>query len=414
MRKSILVAGLLLLSPAISCPATSHAKTLDELLVEKGIITKGEAASASSGAAGSVSWKDGNRFSYPSEGVTAKVTTLLQERYTFTDNDEDSGEGNTSSFDTKRARIIVHGSALNEEFAYELETDFAEEEHGHEGDKSPALLNAAIEWKACDWAVFKMGQFKTGVSRQWNTDPAKLQFVNRTLVSDYMDLGRQQGLSATGNIADGQIELSAGVFNGESDGEGQNHSGNDTDHTGIVSARWNAVGKLDPSAEGDIDYTEDAALSVGAVYAHSAGNNAVGTSTVLEDTDKDTINADLSFKYQGWSAAAEYYYQSQDADSYADSVDVNGFYVQVGYFLDPKVLEVAARYGLLDCDSGQGIGVCSGNDQINEVDATVNYYFWKHNLKAQLGYELINEDPIGAGTSGINTNRWIFQLSAYL
>lgn len=407
MRKSILLAGLILLTPAIS-----QAKTLEELLVEKGVITKGEGAAASEGAPGSLSWKNGNRMSYPSEGVTATVATQLQNRYTFTDNDEDSGKGNTSSFDTRRARIIVSGTALHEEFSYVVQTDFVGTKD-EDGTKSPDLRDAYIKWAACDWLSLKFGQMKTAISRQENTSSSKLQFVDRSVVSDYMELGRQGGIQASTDLADGMINVAAGMYNGESDGEGRNLSGVDTKETGVLNLRVNALGKMDSYEEGDVNWTEDTAVTVGAAYAHSALNTDVGAG--LEDADKDTISIDANLKSEGLSVHAEYFYQNQDADSYADSVDANGFYVQAGYFLDPKVLEIAARYALLDCDDGKAGGDCSGNNNINQVAATINYYFKKHNLKAQLGYEFNNEDPEGGDDDDdINTNKWIFQVSAYM
>lgn len=404
MRKSVILAGVLLLTPAIS-----QAKTLEELLVEKGVITKGEATSGGD-SGGSLGWSNGTRISYPSEGVTTTIATQLQERYTYTDNDEDSGEKNTSSFETRRARVIVSGTALHNEFSYVLQTDFVG--RNDEGTSSPELRDAYLKWETCDWTSLKLGQFKTGVSRQFNTSSSKLQFVDRSVASEYMDLDRQQGIGASMDPWEGQLLLGAAMFNGESDGERRNRGGVDTRHTSVLNARWNALGKMDSFEEGDISQTEDMAVSLGGAWAHSSLNTTVGDA--LENGDKDTFSVDANMKYQGWSIHGEYYYQNQDSDSLADSIDTNGFYVQAGVFLDPKVLEVAARYSLVDCDDGNGSGSCSGNDTLSQAAATINYYFWKHNLKAQLGYEFLSEDPEASGSDDINTNKWIFQLSAYL
>lgn len=406
MRKSILVAAVLLLAPA-----TGQAKTLDELLVEKGVITKGEAAGATSGGLGKVSYRNGSRFEYPSEGITTTIATQLQERYTYTDNDEDSGLSNTSSFSTKRARIIVSGSALHEEFTYVLQTDFVGDTD-EDGAQSPELRDAYIQWKACDWAAVRMGQFKTAISRQFNTNSAKLQFADRSLASEFFDLDRQQGLAASADLADGMIKVGAGIFNGSSDGEGINRPGVDTKHTGVVSVRANVMGKMDVYEEGDIEWTEDTAVSLGAAYAHESANSDLGAG--LEDTDTDTVSVDANLKTAGLSVHAEYFFATADADSFADEVEPTGFYAQVGYFLDPKTLEIAARYSFLDCDDGLAGGVCDGNDNVNEAAFGVNYYFWKHNLKAQLNYVFQNEDETGADGDDFNTNKWIFQISAYL
>ena len=100
MRKAMLLAALLLLTPAIS-----QAKTLEELLIEKGVITKGEAGGVSDAGASKVYWNRGTRIDFPDTGFTTSIATQIQARYAFTDNDEDSGERNTSSFSLRRARL---------------------------------------------------------------------------------------------------------------------------------------------------------------------------------------------------------------------------------------------------------------------------------------------------------------------
>jgi hypothetical protein len=42
----------------------------------------------------------------------------------------------------------------------------------------------------------------------------------------------------------------------------------------------------------------------------------------------------------------------------------------------------------------------------------INHYWWKHNLKAQLNYDHVNERVLGEGDD-INTNKWLLQLSSY-
>jgi phosphate-selective porin OprO/OprP len=403
MLKVLMAVGLSILMPGIC-----QAKTLEDLLVEKGIITKSEAVSSEEIAPGSLSWKNGNRFSYPSEGITATVSTLLQNRYTFTDNDINSGKPNISNFDTTRARLIVSGTALHEEFSYVISADFVGTTD-EDGTKSPNLKDAYVKWNPCDWAALKIGQFKTGISRQFNTNDAKLQFIDRSAVSDYLSLDRQEGLQASSAMADGMVEIAAAIFNGESDGEGINKSGQDTKQTGILNVRLNAMGKMDPYEEGDVNWTEETAISIGGAYARSGSNNDVGAG--LDDTDKDTVSLDANLKSEGLSIHTEGFYRNQDSDISRDSINIKGFYIQTGYFLDPKVLEIAARYGNLNCDDGRGSGACKGNDRINDAAATLNYYFMKNNLKAQFGYELLNENPTGATTSEINTSKWIFQFT---
>ena len=399
MRKVTILAALMLLAPAVS-----QAKTLEDLLVEKGVISKGEAQAAAGSGASKVYWNNGTRIEFPDNGFTMGVSTLIQTRYTFNDGDDDTGTPNTSSFDVNHAYLTVSGTALNEEFAYVLEGDFA----GSAAD----LTDAYLEWRACDWAAVKMGQFKTNLGRQFNTSDAHLQFADRSTVSDYFDLGRQNGASATGNWMDGQLSLTAGVYNGESDGEGQNRSGVDTNHTGIVSVRWDPMGKMNAYEEGDVGWTEDMAVSIGASYAFADAKNDFGGGLV--GTEQNLISVDANLKYQGWSLQAELFNDSASIDNTsAGDTEPTGFYVQGGYFVDAKTMEVAARYGYLDCDDGTAPGECAGNDNLNEVTVGLNYYWWAHHLKAQVNYSFLNSDIAGPGGADVNTNRWIVQLSSH-
>jgi len=411
MRKLLILAAVLLIAPAVA-----RAKSLEDLLVEKGVITKAEARGATSSSASKVYWNNGTRFEFPDSGFTASFATFLQERYTFTDNDEDAGLKNRSSFDVNTARIIISGTALNNEFAYYLEPDFSypgrdpnSTSHGVQ------LLDAYLTWNACDWAAIKMGQYKTFISRQFNTADWKLQFPDRTVVSNYFDHGRQSGLSGQFATEDNMFVLSAGLWNGESDGEGMNISGLDTKHTGGIAVRINPMGKMDAHEEADVNYTEDFALSLGAAYLFSDGNTGIVGG--VEDFNMNTISVDAAMKYQGFSLNGEFFWAGFETDSMDDSVNPLGFYAQAGYFLMPKKFEVAARYGYLDCDDGQagsrnGIS-CAGLDKQNEVGVALNYYWWKHNLKASVYYAFINESPEDEDASDINTNKWMFQLSSY-
>ena len=370
MRKLSIVAGLLLLAPAVS-----QAKTLDDLLVEKGVITKAEAMSASGAAASKTWWSQGTRWDFPSEGFTSQLNTTIQPRYTFTDDDEDAGKHNTSSFDMHLVALAISGTALHEEFSYKLDAQFnssntdSTNSEGSGNNATTTLRDAWLQWNACDWAHIRMGQFKTQYDRQFNVNDNTQQFADNSLASNTFNLGRQNGLAAWGDFADGMFQASAGIYNGMSTGEGQNRPGVDTKETGIVSARWNAMGKMDVQEEGDINWTEDMAVSIGGAYAYSdASNDTVG------DFDQNNISADVNFKWQGWSVMGEYYYQTMNPDI-GDDVQPSGWYGQVGYFIDPKKVEVAARYSYVDCDNGAfTAGMCSGAEDVNEVSVGLNYY----------------------------------------
>jgi len=391
MRKIIAAAVLLLVLPVLS-----QAKTLEQLLAEKGVITKAEASSAASAGPAKVYWNDGTRVEFPDNGFTIKIATFLQSSYTF--NDSPKHVQNVSSFDVNNARIDISGTALHEEFAYQLEYDGSDNR----------LKKAYLQWNACDWGYARAGQFKTGVSRQFNNSNWKLMFADRTFTSDYFDFGYQKGIRGEWKFADGQVVVGGALSNGISDGEGEYASGVDTKHLVSADLRWNAMGKMDVFEEGDINMTQDPALSLGAVYAYSDSNNEIGG--IQDALGVNRVNVDANFKYNGLGINAEYYVSRENPDI-NEKVQPQGAYVQAGYFVMPKKLEVAGRWGILDCDDGKAYGVCSGVDSINQASLGLNYYFWKHNLKAQLNYDFLRMKPVEGDKE--NNNRWLLQLSSY-
>lgn len=396
MRKLTIVAMAVLLLPFVA-----QAKTLEELLVEKGVVSESDLRADNHMGGAKVYWNKGSRLEFPDSGFTTNIATQLQPRYEFTDNDD--GIDNTSSFSLRRARLIVGGTALNSEFSYKMSAEFAKDSGG------ASLLDGYINWSPCEGSGLKMGQFKSGVGRQFNNSSAYLQFPDRSVVSDNFDLGRQAGLEVSTSFMDGNLMVGLQALNGESEGEGINSPGVDTNHTWVAMARAGLMGEIDSHVEGDIDWTEEFAMDIGAAYAYSdldTGDN---------DDAAGTWSADVNMKSSGFSFNGEIF--QRDNSDFDDSKPL-GFYAQAGYFLMPQKFEIAARYSFLDCDDG-GFGECTddavagGVDDLNSVDLSLNYYFWKHFLKAQLAYQFLNKDPADVDADEVNTNRWIFQVSSY-
>lgn len=404
MRKSLIVAAALLLAPAVS-----QARTLEDLLVEKGVITRAEAKAATSTAAPKVYWNEGTRFEFPDTGFTAGIATFLQERYTFTDADEAWGQQNSSSFEPIKARIIVSGTALDKEFSYFLQADFVGTTIGDSNKKSPTLKDAYVQWNACDWGALRMGQYKTFVSRAYGTPDQYTLLPITDIASSAFNVGRQSGLTGYWWTEDKMIEARWGLFNGLSDGEGENRPGVDTKIMSVLGLRVNPVGKMNAYEESDLGFTQDIAASFGLGWAWGHGNDSG------YDTKVHSFSVDGNMKYQGFSLNGEVYVASLDTKQTDSDETPTGFYVQGGYLFTPKA-EVAARFAMVDCDEGKAWGMCSGMDGYTETTVGLNYYFWKHYLKASLAFVAntarLAEKPVD-GDRDEGTYRYMFQLSSY-
>jgi hypothetical protein len=295
-----------------------------------------------------------------------------------------------------------------------LEGDFVGGTAG-DGSKGTDLRDGWIRWEPCDWVGLTLGQQKMAFSRQFKGDPWAKQIPVDSTASTYFNLGYQDGAWADTDWMDGRLKLGAGITNGTSDGEGQNRSGNDTRVGGIVNVRMDVLGTMNPMQEGDMDWTEDPALNLGAAYAHMSGNNNLGNG--VERAGTNDFNVDVNFKYVGWGFNAEYFVLNQD-NAVSAEAKPQGFYAQVGYMLEPHTWEVAVRGGYTDCDNGKAPNVngvtCAGNDQVSDAAASVNYFWWKHHAKAQFAYVYANQNPVASSASDISSSKWILELTSYL
>ena len=416
MRKGILLAAALLLIPGIS-----QAKSLEELLVEKGVITKSEARASHHMGGAKVYWNNGTRIDFADTGFTLRVNTQVQTRYEFTDVSDDNGlpNNNTSSFELSRARLNFNGTALHEEFSYRLELEFSGGNDDGNANAGDLVRDAWISWHPCDGSAIRMGQQRVGLSRQYSTPFSHLQFADRSVASEAFDRDRNTGLRLVQGLMDDKLVLTGAIFNGNSSvgtgAEARNSQGVDTHHALEAGLRYDLMGSMNAFEEGDVGNTEEAALNAGFTYYYSDDTSAA----LADDLEVHAISTDINYKNGGISFHGEFFWESNETDTTtAVDSDALGFYAQLGFFVMPKRAEIALRYAYLDCDSGavMDANCMSGSgalDQVQEVSATFNYYWWKHNLKAQAGYVFLNQEPVATGLDDENVNRWILQISSY-
>ncbi|MCB0359160.1 MAG: hypothetical protein KDD44_05980, partial [Bdellovibrionales bacterium] len=222
MRKlSVLaIAGLL------AVPMSAQAKTLDELLLEKGVVA------GSGSAAGSANYHGGSRLEFDN-GFSIKFNVQLQSRYEYEDFEDSEARGleDTSGFSMRRVRLVASGDLMDGEFSYKLQNDFASNGGGSD------LKDAWIQWNLDDAAMVRMGQYKQPFSRQENASSAKLQFPDRSIANEYFAESRHNGAMLHGDL--GGAHYYAGLYNGNSDGEGRNAGPTDNNMNGIAAINAN-------------------------------------------------------------------------------------------------------------------------------------------------------------------------------
>ena len=162
--------------------------------------------------------------------------------------------------------------------------------------------------------------------------------------------------------------------------------------------------------EGDLAYSEKPQLAVGGGFAYNPGVNTStdnafvgldlanlnirrqlaafgnGRQLGLGIVDYSTWAADGVFKYRGFSLQGEFFFKNinrhektltclnTNAAGACTTTAPNlfgnalGFYVQSGYYLIPRTVELAARFSYWDPDTH------SANDLIRETDVSLNWF----------------------------------------
>ena len=326
-------------------------------------------------------------FKSKDDKYSLNLGARMQFRYTFKDNDPDyDGEHHesvvdTNNLDVRRARVYFGGNIYSELVHYYVELD---------GDSfNVGVRDFYIYVTPLEELNAKIGYFKVPFNRQRMASSAKLLLQDRSIASEAFDQDRDYGIDIYGKPFEGHIEYHASVFQGAGEKANEN---TDNELMYILSLRYNPFGKYDYYDETDVKYTDTLKATVGA----SAVFNAKDRDEKLKNTDSIAGVFDFGIKYKGISWNSEYFVRTEDPESDGDTINSDGFYTQLGYFVLPKKLEVATRYSQLDPNND------ISNDFQEEYTIGVNYYFRAHRSKIQsdIGHYVNND-----GVDGKDDNR---------
>ena len=310
----------------------------------------------------------------------------VQVRYTYSDFDSGRDKSDESSFSTPQVRVDFLGHVYDPNLTYRIFADFDDDSD----DGKTALQDAWVQWFNPNHHYgIRAGQYIVPYGRQQMTPAADLQLMDRAESSVFFTPFRDVGVMFFGDAAEGKFQYWAGVYNGE----GEDLENNDNDHLWAARIQANPFGPYG-LYEGDVNYSDELALSFGANYAYLGlgdddSEEIFGTAT---DGDQHRFAFDAAMRLMGLSLTGEYYTMRSDDDGGGSAdlrtVDDHGYFVQSGYFLLPNQLEVAARYSWRNSDNDN----LGADDDTEEIGLGLNYYFNKHNHKLQLDWRRLDFD----------------------
>lgn len=401
----------------VAAGASAQAKTLQEILKDKGVITDAEAQEAAQPV---VSYKPADGFTLMTPDQNWKLTLggRIQANYAYTgvENQKErvGVSQDVSSFRIRRGYMWLKGNAFTKDVTYKLQVDFA---------SSFPLLDAWLNYKLMDEVQVEAGQDIVPFARQELNSSATLQFIERSIVVDYYKPSYDTGVMVWGKLANGLAYYNLGAFNGQ--GANQLRT---TPNTALnVRAVVNPLGDFS-NTETDVDFTQNPLLSVGTSYfmnkvAYGANADALTGSnyqknflkplagvpgvdgstppvTLVQDTVAVGLwEVDAAFRWMGLYVQAEYFMGSAQAAKTVNTADgalgnkdakvklkSSGYYAQAGYTVLPKTLELAVRYGAYDPNTSSfttATNTATKHDKRTEISGAVNYYLYKHGLKLQ-------------------------------
>ncbi len=386
-----------------------------------------------------------------------KFKGLLQFRWTHSamqrKNDylrPDFRRSDRTGFDGNRVRFIIGGHAYTKDLTYSFTFD-----SGQATGYNTRLLYWWVNYRFCDAFQFKAGVFRLASTRTDFGSTATMQFVERPMMNAVFGLVRGVGVRFWGTLLDGRGEYYLDVVNSLgvptrtiTTDEALYATGHDNNPAIVFRTVWAILGGtcLHPEDSGilvdpcDMAIHTEPALNVGFHYAFNEDEHDGTTRipfprrtffrdggfglTTSQGLQIHQFGLDAGFKYQGFSATAEYVLRLLDVRDAThppftplflltgdDSTNAqHGAYLQCGYFLPipgfERKFEVVARAG--------GISALAGGQEGTWTYAGgLNYYIEGHNVKLQTDVTKVTEVPISNSTyslANVNDNALIWRV----
>ncbi len=395
--------------------------------------------------------KDGFGFQSADGNFKIKLRGLLQvDERNYSNVGGLGADGkNISGFDLRRIRPIVEGTVYDK-YDFRFAPEFGEAKTANATSTS-GIVDAYVDARFQPWFQVRAGKFKPYVGLERLQSGGELKFIERSYVSNNILPNRDLGAAIHGDLLDGKLNYSAGIYNGVVDG-GDNSTAQDTNQDKEYALRIfttpfkdsdNLVAGLGfglAATHGNFKGTTTASGLPNYKTAGQESNFFTYSSGVFGNGNRDRLSPQAYYYYGPFGLIAEYARVSQDVSNGALSnrLDNDAWQIAASYLLTGEdasfkgvkpsqpfdtekggwgAWELVARYQENDIDSGAfSSGTAAGvvtttryADPRNNARsakswaAGVNWYL-NQNVKLALDYENTSFNGGGnanaAGTAG--------------
>jgi phosphate-selective porin len=263
------------------------------------------------------------------------------------------------TFSLRRARASLTGD-LVKNLKFKLMVELV---------RSPALLEAFVEFEPSKTIGLRFGEFKVPFSFENVASDSDLDMVNRPAVVEALVPGRDNGSTGRdiGAVFYGTasvVDYTFGLFNGSGINKADTDSHKD----------W--AGRVVVHPLKFISFG-------GSLYR---GMQSPSANVPLVKRNREGLEAELVL--DGFSARGEYVHAEDDLISKA------GWYAQAGFFVLPKKLQALLRYDVLDLDRSVA------GDAKNVITFGLNWFILGR-TKLQVNYEIHRLQSGGREKSGL-------------
>ncbi|HHS49898.1 MAG TPA: hypothetical protein ENN07_02165 [candidate division Zixibacteria bacterium] len=302
-------------------------------------------------------------IAFSADNVSLNIGGRIQVRHTY------DGESEHSNFNIPRIRLALKGS-IYQSWKWEFQSDFAKKD-------GTTLKDGLLEYTASEAFSIRAGQTKVRFDRQQLESSGRQTFVDRSIASRSLGMGRDVGVLVHGRFAEKKIQYSAGVFNGGGEG-GSNVA--ERGHTLVGRVSFNPLGDFG-LVQGDIKPSDKHLVFIDLAFAQQPE-----AEESFEGSTRYVFGA--GYRYSGIYIAGEYYGRGT-----SDDIKSDGLYAQASYMVAPEKFELAGRFSTVDPNK-------DGDDDVRtEIMGGFNVYFNKlgHSMKltgdvAMLKNEAVSED----------------------
>jgi hypothetical protein len=355
------------------------------------------AAANGTASEGSADSQSASRFSYGDKGLQFDDGTgnnflwfgvRTQTRWTGSRVTDDELPGSPISsndeLEINRARLKLGGHVFRPALTVYSEYDLV----------GNYLLDLRTTYEFTDWLSVRVGQWKSPFNRERVDSSGSQQFVERSIVTPWFTVDRQQGIVASGRLAPGSRADTSYWF-GWLTGAGRGGDASDAEGLWLARLQWNVNGRVLGFSQSAINRPAQPAGSVAiaavsgrsgfTAYSSAGGGQLPDFSE--GDTDRyriEQLMVETAYHHGGFSWQQEIHWKQVEDTETGGNTRLVGAYAQAGMFFSElydtfyEPLELAVRVAAVDPDRGRP------GASIRELTLGANWFFKGHRNKLTL------------------------------